>query len=101
MPSAVRVGKAVKQVRVLVAVQPASLFDVMKHLLAETPEVQVVSSPDDQDSLSDQARRLQPDLVVTNTYKLGPQASALLKDTRRVSPRSKILVTDFDIRFAG
>jgi DNA-binding NarL/FixJ family response regulator len=75
----------------------------MKHLLTLAPEVQLVSSPDDRDSLTQQAKRLQPDLVITNARKLGEgaRAHALLADTRRVSPRSRIILTYFDTRIAA
>ena len=101
MAYATRLGKPVKKVRILIAVQPISLFNVMKHVLTLAPEVELVSSPDDKDSLTQQAKRLQPDLVITNARKLGEGAHEVLADTRRVSPHSRIILTYFDTRIAA
>ena len=96
-----QLGRPVKKVRTLIAVQPLSLFNVMKHVLTLAPEVQLVSSPDDNDTLTQQAKRLQPDLVITNARKLGEGAHEVLADTRRVSPHSRIILTYFDTRIAA
>ena len=87
--------------RVLVAVKPVGLSQVVKHLLAPAPEIQVITSPNAALSLEHQVQRLQPDLVITNARHLGEQAPDVLADAKRLSPRSKIILTDFDARLSG
>jgi DNA-binding NarL/FixJ family response regulator len=90
-----------KKVRILIAVEPLSLRRVMELILGAGSEIQVLARPDDVSTLQRQARRLQPDLLITNARLLGDEARTVLGDIKRVSPHTKIILTDFDARLAG
>jgi DNA-binding NarL/FixJ family response regulator len=84
----------------MVAVEPLALFRVMK-LILDASEIQILARPQDVSRLLRQARRLQPDLLITNARLLGEQACEVLASLKRSSPRSKIILTDFDARLAS
>ena len=90
-----------KKVRVLVAVEPIGLSQVVRHLLAPATEIQLVTCRNQTLGLDHQVQRLRPDLVITNARLLGEQAPHVLANAKRFSPRSKIIVTDFDARLSG
>ena len=92
---------ASRKIRVLVAVEPLPLLRVIEHLLAGAPEIQIISSPHGVPTLVLQTKRLQPDLIIANARLLGEGACEVLINIKRSSPRSKLILTDFDSGLAG
>jgi DNA-binding NarL/FixJ family response regulator len=84
----------------MIAVEPLALSRAVELLLDAGPEMQILPHPDAA-NMSRHAKRLQPDLLITNAQLLGAEARTLLKNFKRVSPHSKIIVTDFDARLDG
>ena len=101
MVTARREGDRPKKVRVLVAVEPFSLYRAMELILGAGSEIQVLTRPGDAASLQRHAKRLQPDLLITNARLLGGQACDVLLSLKRICPNSKIILTDFDARLAS
>ena len=95
-----REGRKQKRVRVMIAVEPLALSRAVEMLLDAAPDIQILPHPDAA-NMSRHAKRLQPDLLITNAQLLGAEAPTILKNFKRVSPHSKIIVTDFDARLTG
>src|ERR1043165_2894628 len=95
-----REGHRSKKVRVLIAVEPHSLLRIMELILSEASEIQILARPGDAAALQRHAKRLQPDLLITNARLLGDDARAVLSHIKRLSPQSKIILTYFDANIA-
>ena len=90
-----------RKVRVLVAVQPLPLMRVVEHLLGAAPEIQIIPRSYATLSLAQQAKRLQPDLIIANSTFLGDKAFDVLNSIKRASPRGKLIFMAFDAGMSG
>ncbi|MBI2816466.1 MAG: response regulator transcription factor [Acidobacteria bacterium] len=83
-----------RQIEVLVAVEPEPLMKLIEHLL-QRPEFRVVKKLHEWPALPKQAVRLHPHLIITNARLLGNQAASIIADLKFSSPSSKIIVVSF------
>jgi DNA-binding NarL/FixJ family response regulator len=84
------------RVNVLIAVKPLSLLRVIEHLLHSERSIRVVSRPDEALRLVQQAKRSQPDLIIANAKLLEDGACEVLREIKRASPNSKVIVLGFN-----
>ena len=85
-----------QKVKVLIAVDPFPLLRVIEHVFGEAPEIQIISRIHEALHLVQQVKRLKPDLIIVNARLLGSGASGVFNQVKRVSPRSKLILTDFN-----
>jgi DNA-binding NarL/FixJ family response regulator len=83
-----------RQIEVLVAVEPEALLKLIEHLL-QRPEFRVVRKVHEWPELAKQTSRLHPRLVITNARLLGNQAASILSALKFSSPRSKVIFISF------
>lgn len=87
--------RAPQKVGILVAVEPASLLRIVEHVLQRRPEFQIVAKTNRGSALVQQARRLQPKLIIANLRMLGEEAGRIIPEVKLASPRSMLIVTGF------
>ena len=83
---------SVRKVRLLVAVSPPALFQVIEHLFHGRPEFELVESRRGLRAPERQAGRQLPDLIVANVRPLRTRICRVVTAMKRYSPGSKLIL---------
>ncbi len=86
-------GKTLKhKVRILVAVNPRALFDVIEYLFRGRPEFEIVEAFRGAKGVARHGERLRPELIVVNVKPLKSSVCRTIQLLKRSSPSSKLIL---------
>src|SRR5262245_4481056 len=77
---------------VLIAVKPDSFQRLIEHVLHGHPGLRVVGGPSKEDSAAARAARHEPDVIIASTRLHRSERGDVLKDLKRSSPASTLIL---------
>ena len=84
-----------RNIRILVAVEPPQLGRIIEHLFHNQPNYRIVKCLNEWTSLSREASRLHPELIIASISLLGDGAAGIVADVKLASPGSKLILINF------
>ena len=82
----------VRKVKVLVAVSPPGLFQVIQYLFSGRPEFEIVGSPRNARGMARHSLQSQPELILVNVKPLGTGVCETVRSLKRLHPASKLIL---------
>ena len=87
--------ETLRNIRILVAVEPPPLERIIEHLFYNQPNYRIVKCLNDGTPLSREASRLHPELIIASISLLGDGAAGIVADLKLASPASKLILINF------
>jgi hypothetical protein len=87
--------ETLRNIRVLVAVEPPPLGRIIEHLFHDQPHYRIVMCLNEWTPLARYASRLQPELIIASISLLGDGAAGIVADVKLASPGSKLILINF------
>jgi DNA-binding NarL/FixJ family response regulator len=84
--------RSLRRVRILVAVSPPALYQVIEYLFRGRPDFEVVGSLGGFRNLKQQSQRLVPELIVANVRPFKTDVCRAVASIKRFSPTSKLIL---------